>query len=68
MLQETWTKYREANEATLTDTQLQKGKMRDMVDDLDTKYSWFNKVWRPAYWFDEASKEETFVEFTKNPN
>lgn len=66
MLTETWKKYIDANPA-VTNAQLKNGTIQQMVDSLDTNYSWFNKAIRPAYWFDEESKEETLIEFTKNP-
>ena len=56
-----------ANKESLTNAQLKNGTIQVMIESLDTDYKWFNKVWRPAYWFDEASKEETLIEFTKNP-
>lgn len=68
MLQETWDKYKNANKNTLTNAQLKNGTIKDMIDSLDTDYGWFNKSIRPAYWFDEESKEETLVEFAKHPN
>jgi len=66
MLTETWKKYIDANPA-VTNAQLKNGTIQQMIDSLDTNYGWFNKAIRPAYWFDEESKEETLIEFTKNP-
>jgi hypothetical protein len=66
MLTETWKKYIDANPA-VTNAQLKNGTIQQMIDSLDTNYGWFNTAIRPAYWFDEESKEETLIEFTKNP-
>lgn len=66
MLTETWKKYIDANPA-VTNVQLKTGTIQNMIETLDTDYKWFNKVWRPAYYLNEESKEETLIEFTKNP-
>ncbi len=67
MLTETWDKYKNANKVTLTNAQLKNGTIKDMIDSLDTEYSWFYTR-RVSYLFDETSKQQTLIEFAKNPN
>lgn len=67
MLRETWDKYKNAHKRTLNNAQLKNGTIKDMVESLDTEYSWFYTR-RISYLFDAESKQETLIEFAKNPN
>lgn len=66
MLTETWDKYKNANKGTLTNAQLKNGTIQDMIETLDTKYSWFYTR-RVSYLFDDESAKQTLIEFSKNP-
>lgn len=67
MLRETWDKYKNAHKRTLNNAQLKNGTIKDMVESLDTEYSWFYAR-RVSYLFDDESGQQTLIEFAKNPN
>lgn len=66
MLTETWDKYINANILTLNNAQLKNGTIQDMVESLNTEYSWFHTR-RISYLFDDESTKETLIEFTRDP-
>ncbi len=67
MLTETWDKYKNANKVTLTNAQLKNGTIKDMIESLDTEYSWFYTR-RLSYQFDTESGQQSLIEFAQNPN
>ena len=66
MLRETWDKYKMANKGTLTSAQLKNGTIKNMIESLDTEYSWFYTR-RVSYLFDDETAQETLIEFAQNP-
>lgn len=66
MLRETWDKYKNAHKGTLNNAQLKNGTIKDMIESLDTEYSWLYAR-RISYLFDDNTKQDMLIEFTKNP-